>query len=474
MTDALWILLGLAIGGGIAVAIALRGSRALARARDEAATLSAELEGERAAHATSRESLASTVAKLEAVERARAEDAERQLDDTARRKELETTFQALASNALRSSNAEFLQLAKETLSKTETTHAKELEKRQQAIEHLVKPLGDGLEKLGKFTNEIETKRVEAYGELKSRLETLASTTDLLGRHSNALATALRGSSQARGRWGEIALRNIVEFAGMTEHCDFREQQTDASGNRPDLVVRIPGGGLIPVDAKVPFADYERASRAEEPVERKRALAAHAVALREKVRELAKKDYASQLEGEVDFTVMFVPTEPILSAALEQNPDLYSEALERKVLPATPVTLIALLRTVGVYWQQERMAENAKEVWREARELHKRLGRFSDHLEKVRKGLSSAVDGYNQAVGSYGSRVLPQGRKIEELGDILEEKQRISPLSEIDTALKESPREPKEAPPRNPLGATRVRNGDHPKPQNGDPAEGPPV
>ena len=431
MTDVVWILLGLALGGAVAVAIAQRSARAAERARDEHRRLSAELEGEKTAHAASRESLARASAHLEAIEKARADDATRQ-------KDLERTFSALASDALKSSNAQFLQLAKETLSKTETTHAKELEKRQQAIEHLVKPLGEGLEKLGKFTNEIETKRVEAYGELKSRLETLSNTTDLLGRHSNALATALRGSSQARGKWGEIALRNIVEFAGMTEHCDFREQHTDAAGNRPDLVVRIPGGGLIPVDAKVPFADYEKASRAEDPVTRKRYLTAHAVALREKVRELAKKDYASQLEGEVDFTVMFVPTEPILSAALEANPDLYSEALELKVLPATPVTLIALLRTVGVYWQQERMAQNAKEVWREARELHRRLATFSDHLGRVRKGLATAVEGYNQAVGSYGARVLPQGRKIEELGDILEDKQRLGSLPGLDTHLKEMP------------------------------------
>ena len=422
MTEALFSILGLAVGAALVFLLIRTRMRADQLRVEE---LRGECASERDAHARTREELARVAAQREALESARVNDEER-------RKETETTFRALAADALQKSNEQFLQLARERFEKSEASHAKELEKRQEAIEHLVKPLGEGLEKLGKATREVETKRVEAYGELKTRLEQLASTTELLGRRSGDLATALRGSSQARGRWGEIALRNIVEFAGMTEHCDFVEQHTDAAGNRPDLVVRIPGGGMIPVDAKVPFADYEQATRAEDPPARKRHLDAHATALREKVRELAKKDYASQLDGEVDFTVMFVPAEPILSTALERNPDLYNEALEKKVLPATPVTLIALLRTVGVYWQQEQMAQNAKEVWAEARELHKRLSTFSEHLGRVRKGLSGAVDAYNQAIGSYQSRVLPQGRRIEELGGAAE---KLSAPKEIDTPVK---------------------------------------
>jgi len=425
MTEALWALVGAMVGG---IAVRQWTARSNRQTQEAAAR---DLESERKAHSETRESLAHESATRAAMEAAR-------LDDEARRNELEKTFRALASDALNSSSEQFLKLAKARFSKTETQHSQELAKRQQAIEHLVKPLGEGLEKLGKFTNEIEQKRQEAYGELRLRLEQLATTTLDLGRHSNALATALRGSSQARGRWGELALRNIVEFAGMTEHCDFTEQPTDRAGNRPDLVVKLPGGGLIPVDAKVPFVDYESACREEDPERRQSSLSAHAIAVRNKVLELAKKDYASQLDGEVDFTVMFVPAEPILSAALEHTPDLYSEALRKKVLPVTPVTLIALLRTVGVYWQQERMAKNAEKVWDEANELQRRLITFADHLGRIRKGLHQALDGYNDAVGSYQTRILPQGRKVEELGGTAEGHKRLGDLGEIDRALREAP------------------------------------
>ena len=425
MKEALWALIGLMVGG---IAVRYWMARWSRQAQEIAAR---DLESERKAHGETKESLAHERATRAALETAR-------LDDEARAQELEKTFRALASDALNSSSEQFLKLATAKFSKTETQHSQELEKRQQAIEHLVKPLGEGLEKLGKFTNEIEQKRQEAYGELRQRLEQLATTTLDLGRNSNALATALRGSSQARGRWGELALRNIVEFAGMTEHCDFTEQQTDRAGNRPDLVVKLPGGGLIPVDAKVPFVDYESACREEDPDRRKSALSAHAIAVRNKVLELAKKDYASQLDGEVDFTVMFVPAEPILSAALEHTPDLYAEALRKKVLPVTPVTLIALLRTVGVYWQQERMAKNAEKVWDEANELQRRLVTFADHLGRIRKGLHQALDGYNDAVGSYQTRILPQGRRVEELGATAEGQKRLGDLGEIDRALREAP------------------------------------
>ncbi len=425
MDPVLFALLGLLVGGGLGYALSRR------MAREDAEKLSDELEVERRAAGEAREALAHETARREALEVARS-------DDETRRRELESTFRALSAEALKASNVQFLQLAKESLAKTEQYHTQELEKRQQAIEHLVKPLGEGLEKLGKFTSELERKRQEAYGELRTRLEQLSTTTQDLGRHSSALATALRGSSQARGRWGEIALRNIVEFAGMTEHCDFVEQVTDQAGNRPDMIVRLPGGGMIPVDAKVPFADYEQACREEDPTRRAAFLDAHALALRDKVRELARKDYAAQLEGDIDFTVMFVPAEPILAAALERNPDIYSDALARKILPVSPVTLIALLRTVGIYWQQDRMAENAEHIWVEAKELQRRLVTFAEHLGRIRKGLVSALEGYNDAIGSYKGRVLPQGRKIEELGAVHDEKRRIDSQEEIEVVIRRIP------------------------------------
>ena len=213
---------------------------------------------------------------------------------------------------------------------------------------------------------------------------------------------------------EVVLRNIAEFAGMTRHCDFHEQGADSSGQRPDMVVRVPDGGEIPVDAKFPLAAYDRANETDDPEERARQLAQHARDLKAHVNELARRDYSEFTKGDVDFTVLFLPGDHLLAAAFDADADLQTMAFEKRVLITTPVTFVALLRTVGLYWRQHQLAENAQEIATEAKELMGRLGKFIEHFSKVGKGLSQALGAYNSAVGSYERRILPSGRRVAEL------------------------------------------------------------
>ena len=324
------------------------------------------------------------------------------------------TFGALADEALRRSSEQLLTLADLKLQTSTTKHSAELDQRQRAIAELVRPLGEQLGRLDRASRDLESKRERAYAELEGQFKELALATRRLDDQSNALTTALTGSSQARGRWGELSLRRIVELAGMSEHCDFVEQPTGSDGSRPDMVVLLPGGGHIPIDSKVPLVDYIASCDVTDARERRRHLAAHTGSLRRFIRELARKDYAAGLDGPVDFTVMFLPGEPILAAACEMRPELQQEALEQRILIATPVTLVALLRTVGTYWRQDKVAESAQQVWDAARTLHERAQHFSKHLAGVGKSLGRAVGDYNAAVGSYAQRLIPAGRALEKL------------------------------------------------------------
>lgn len=354
------------------------------------------------------------------------------------REELREAFKSLASDALTASQAQFLELAGARLETAEQQHVGELEKRKAAIDELVKPLAQSLVDLRNFTVELEGQRKQAYGEVRQQLEQLSGATQELGSRSMALATALQGSSQSRGRWGEIALRNIAELAGMTEHCDFIEQAQTADGQRPDMVVRLPGGGVIPIDAKVPLADYLEACASSDPGERENHLIKHAGAMRTAARELARRDYASSLGGRVDYTVMFVPGEPILAAAFEKNPELQVEAVRSRILIVTPITLIALLRTVAVYWRQEQVAENAEQVWKAALELYSRIAGFQEKLSRVGKGLGTALDVYNEAVGSFVSRVLPAGRRLEGLGAVSDAAKKLEEPAAVEKPVRELP------------------------------------
>ena len=321
----------------------------------------------------------------------------------------EARFQQLANVALEKSQKQLLTLAEQKLGGT-------VKLSDEKLKSLVQPLADSLKKMEAATQTMEQKRAGAYQELRVQVGSLLQETVALRDSSAKLSTALRGSIQARGKWGQIALENIARSADMTEHCDFETEKTlvsGAGGARVDMLVKLPGGGHIPVDAKVPGANYLDALDCHDPVARAELMKAHAKDLRKHVDDLAQRKYSEKIEG-VDFTVMFIPAEPILGAAFEADPGLQDYAFEKRVLVVTPVTLIALLRTVGLYWQQQTLAENAKEIYNQSKELYSRTAVFSEYLTKVGNGLRTAVNHFNSAVGSFERRVVPAGRKLEKL------------------------------------------------------------
>ena len=329
------------------------------------------------------------------------------------RKDLENNFKALAAEALAGSHKQFLNLAEQRLTISEERSKAELEERKKAVETLLEPLRVTLQSLDEKSQDMEKARVDAYSRIDQQVQLLAQATSTLQEKTTSLTTALK-SSQVRGRWGEIALRNVAELAGMTEHCDFVEQTAIAEGKRPDMTVNLPGGRKIAVDAKAPLTDFLAAAEATEDAPREAALDRHVKALRAHVKSLASRDYAETLQSDLDLVVMFLPGEQFLSAAFAQDPDLQVDALRAKVLIATPTTLVALLRTVVIYWQQRSLAENAETIAETARELYQRAAKFSDDLERVGKGLGAALKAYNDAVGSFDRRLLPMGRRLEEL------------------------------------------------------------
>ena len=328
-------------------------------------------------------------------------------------RELADSFKALAADALGGTSKQFLNLAEQRLATTEERSKAELEKRQEAIKNLLSPLQESLKSLDDRTQQIEKARIDAYSRIDEQVQQLAKATSTLHQETTTLATALR-SSQVRGRWGEIALRNVAELAGMVEHCDFEEQVEVGNGQRPDMTVKLPGGRKIAVDAKAPLTDYLAATEASEETAREAALDRHVKALKGHIKTLAGRDYAAALQSDLDLVVLFLPGDPFLSAAFAKDPELQVEALRSKVLIATPTTLVALLRTVAIYWQQRTMAESAEAIAESARELYQRAAKFSDELGSVGKGLKSALDAYNRAVGSFDRRLIPMGRRLEEL------------------------------------------------------------
>lgn len=375
--------------------------------------------GTKATDAKLQEAHATIAARGEELARAEAErDATaKQLEQLAAdRESIKEAFALISSDQLSANRDELLKQAGERFEKTEERHKNELEKRHEAIKTQFTGVGKSLEKFEELQAKIEKQRDKDFGMLRQQMNTLHEHAENVGKSAAGLSTALKGSSQSRGKWGEMALRNIVEAAGMTEHCDFVEQSSADSGNRPDLIVKLPGGNSIPIDAKVPYSDYERMVAEEDPAVRKEHLKKHGDTVSRTMKDLAKRKYHNELGADTDFTVMFIPIESVASAAFEARPDLQMEAMQSGILITTPVTLIALLRTVGLYWTQERMARNAKEICDQAIELHSRLGTFQGHLARIGTGLTAAIKGFNSAVGSYETRVIPQGRRVEELSN----------------------------------------------------------
>ncbi len=346
--------------------------------------------------------------------------------------DLREAFKALSADALRQTAPQFLQLANETFAKFQESAKGDLATRQEAIGALVQPLKEQLESYQRRLQQSETSQAAVLGEVKKQLEGLAQNSQTLSSETFQLRKVL-SSNQARGRWGEETLRRVVEAAGMSPHCDFTEQ-TQSDDKKPDLIVRLPGDRLIIVDAKVPDLDFLHAIDSADPAARAQALALHAARLKETIRDLAKKDYPAQFPAALDSVVLFLPAESLFSAALEADHDLILWAEQRKIMLATPTSLIALLRAVSISWKQHAQTENAREIAATAQDLFNRVAKFFEHFEKIRAGLERANGAYNDALGSYERMVRPSGEKLIKLGGGASAKE-LPEIAPLETALR---------------------------------------
>ncbi len=383
---------------------------------------------------------AATADRARAVAQTELELQRKHLVDGAARAEadldrLSGAFATLSREALAKNNEQFLALADTRFGAVRTAAQGDLARRQQAIEELLAPLSETLTRYERGIAQMEAERKGAYAGLSERVAALHLGHEQLAKETRNLVTALR-SPHTRGRWGEMTLRRAVEAAGMLEHCDFEEQKTvtgDDGYVRPDMVVHLPGGGEVVIDSKVPLDAFLQFNEADDDDARRPLLEKHAKQLRTHIDQLAKKEYWRQFERSPEFVVAFIPGEPLLAAALEADPTLQDHALDKRVILATPNTLVAALRTIALSWQQETMAESAREVRQLGVELYERLRTWTGHMQALQRSLTSSVDAYNKAVGSLESRVLVTARKFPGLGVVGSETVEIAELPLIEAA-----------------------------------------
>lgn len=427
-----WIFLiaGLIVGAVIAAFwMRERGHSALAAARIEADGKVRGMEGIVAELRAQAQELPALREKLRAEESARVAAeirlqqsdanlaAQRALLDEAQTR-FTAAFDALSAQALKSNNQAFIDLARATFDAVQAQAKGELEKRQEAIGSLVQPLKETLDRYQEQVQQMEMERQKAYGGIEKQLENIVSVSRDLEKEAGGLANALRGGPQARGRWGEMTLRRAAELAGMAEHCDFVEQESLASEDgrlRPDMVVNLPGGRRIAVDAKAPLEAFLNAASATSDEDRAECLSRHAQLVRSHMNGLAAKAYWDQFEQNPEIVVLFLPGESFFSAALEQDHELMEDGMKKRVVLATPTTLVALLKAAAYGWRQESFERNARVIQDLGKQMHDRLAVFIDHFSQVGDALSKAVKTYNASAVSLESRLLVSARKFKELG-----------------------------------------------------------
>lgn len=380
--------------------------------------------------------------ELKAAAEARLKEAQVSLDEQKKllddaRQKLADAFNALASDALKSNNQAFIQLARSTFETIQAQAKGDLETRQKAVEGVVAPLRESLERYEKQILDLEKTRQSAYGALDEQLRTLASANQTLQKETSTLSNALR-APQVRGRWGEMTLRRVAELAGMSEYCDFTEQetfQTESGRQRPDVIVNLPGNRRIAVDAKVPLKAFLDAASAGSEAERLQLLAHHGQLVRAHMNQLAARSYWEQFDPAPEMVILFLPGESFFAAALEQDRSLIEDGMGKKVILATPTTLIALLRAVAYGWRQDQVARNAQVISELGKQLYDRVRTFVTHFEGVGAALERGIESYNRAAGSLESRVLPSARRFKELGAATgEEIQELEPVDETARAL----------------------------------------
>ncbi|UVT18033.1 MAG: DNA recombination protein RmuC [Nitrospira sp.] len=409
--------------GGLLVGLWVTGRLRAQSQRAEATVdeLRTQLDVERAAAASLHERL-SEAQRARVTAETRLEEAARQLTEQKSlidhtRHELVESFQALSGEALKQNNEAFLKLATVSF---ETLHVKadgDLAQRQQAIDALVRPLHESLQRYDEQLRLLEQSRQSAYGGLDLHLKLLAESQQRLQQETGNLVKALRAPT-IRGQWGELTLKRVAELAGMVEHCDFVEQHSvtgDDGRFRPDMVVRLPGGRQIIVDAKTVLSAYLDAHEAQNETQQAEALRRHAAQVKSRMDELSLKAYWTQFEHAPEFVVLFLPGEQFLGAALDQDPHLIEEGFARGIVLATPATLIALLRAVAYGWRQEQLNAHAEEAGRLGKELYERMAVLTEHMNDVGQALGKSVSAYNRAVGSLETRILPAARRFKELG-----------------------------------------------------------
>lgn len=350
---------------------------------------------------------------------------------------MKETFESISAKAIQFNNQAFIQLAGETLKGLLSKAEGDYKQGSEAIHQIVKPLKESIERHEKLVVEFQEGNNKAMGSLKTYLEELGKSQKSLEKETGALVNALK-SPKVRGRWGEIGLRRIVEFSGMSSYCDFEEQSSLSTNDgriRPDMIIHLPENRKIIVDSKVPLNAYLDALETQLEQEKSQLLSAHSRALLQHVKNLSAKAYWSQFDNCIDFVVLYIEVESAFAAALHENPHLVTDALQSRIVFATPTTLITLLQTVAYSWKQQKAGENARKIFESSRELHERILIFNQYLNKLGQNLQTTVGLYNQAVGSWETRVSPSIRKMEDLGAV-SEKKKVQELGLIEKNIRE--------------------------------------